>query len=158
MRFTYNLQHERNEVHKQIVLHIKVPSKGEGWVRIHARVWIRSSFKGDKRLHSSRSNIPLQMLHNSLIFFHFPVQKGILNWIWGFGNEPERLVQKVRGVELLWSQHQNDISAKERENILPTALSFSSSKEEKSENLQNNVNHSFDTQGGEVTQGCPHTG
>lgn len=77
------------------------------------------------------SNIPLQMLHNSLIFFHFPVQKWILNWIWGFGNEPEQKSQRCWVIVIPASEWY--LSERERENILPTALSFLSGKDEKSE-------------------------
>lgn len=55
-------------------------------MRAHVQIW--SSFKGDKWLHSSLFKHPLQMLHNRgdhLIFFHYLVQKRILNRMGGLG-------------------------------------------------------------------------
>ncbi len=69
---------------------------------------------------------------------------------------------KVKGDELLWSQHQNLISAsgyKKKSRFCQDLLDLKVVKrwEIGVKHLQNNVNHSSDTQGGEVTQGCPHT-
>lgn len=96
---------------------------------MQSRVRIWSSFKSDKRLHSSLSNIPSQMLHNRgdhLIFFHFPVQKGILNRIVGLGTS-QNVWSKMSEVLSYCDPSIRMLSQpriKKREHILPTALSF----------------------------------
>ncbi len=108
---------------------------------------------------------PLQTLHNSgdhLIFFHYLVQKRILNPIGGLGMSQSAWSKRSKVMSycdpsIRMSSQPRVIKKESRfcQEILD--LKVVKRWEIGVKHLQNNVNHSSDTQGGEVTQGCPHT-